>query len=129
MCERSRFTESAAAPTRATPGADRPQTSLGPELQPSGDLLGRPALGQAVRDVGRELGVRLQNRRALAAQHVRAIRHMRPVGAAVERVAPDLARDGRWRPAERPGDRPKRQARGQKASEPIPFVGGEMSIS
>ena len=39
--------------------ADRPQASLDPEPQPSGDLLGRPALGQAVRGIGGELRVGL----------------------------------------------------------------------
>ena len=66
--------------------------------------------------------------RALAAQHVRPVRHVRPVGAAVERVAPQLARDGRCSPAERPGDRPKRQAIGLQSGKPIPFIGGEMGI-
>ena len=49
-------------------GADRPQADLDPEAQPSGDLLGRPAFGQAIRDVGRELRIRLQPRPPLAAR-------------------------------------------------------------
>ena len=44
------------------------------------------------------------------------------------RVAPQFTRDGRRRPAERLGNRPKRQAIGLQSGKPIPFVGGEMSI-
>ena len=107
---------------------DSAETGLDPEPQPSGDLFRRPALGQAVRDIGRELRIHLDQRLALTAQHVRPIRHVRPVGAAVERIAPDLARDGRRRPAKRPGHRPKRQPLGLQSGEPIPFSGGEMSV-
>ena len=108
--------------------ADRPQPGLDPEPQPSGDLLRRPALGQAVRYIGRKRRVPFEHARPLAAQHVRAVRPMRPVGAAVERVAPQLARDGRSSPAERPGDRPKRQAISLQSRQPIPFIGGEVGI-
>ena len=127
--EPSRLLAGAVDPAVDRLRADRPQAGLDPEPQPSGDLLRRPALGQAVRDIGRELRVRLQRRPALAAQHVRPVRHVRPVGAAVERVAPQLARDGRSRPTERPADRPKRKAVGLQIGEPIPFIGGEMGIS
>jgi hypothetical protein len=108
--------------------ADRLQAGLDPEPQPSGNLLRRPALGQAVHDIGRKLRVPLEHARPLAAQHVRAVRDVRPVDAAVERVAPPLARDGRSSPAERPGDRTKRQAIGLQSHKPIPFIGGEMGI-
>jgi hypothetical protein len=109
--------------------ADGAQAGLDPEPQPSGDLLGRPTFGQAVRDVGRELRIGLDRRLALAAQHVRPVGDVRPVRAAVERVAPQLARDGRRRPAERPADRPERQTVGHQTGEPISLLGREMGIS
>jgi hypothetical protein len=109
--------------------ADGAQAGLDPEAQPPCDLFRRPAFGQPVRDVGRELRVRLQGRLALTAQQVRPVRHVRPVRPAVERVAPELAGDGRRRPPERPGDRPKRQTGSLQIGDPITLLGPDVAIS
>ena len=43
--------------------------------------------------------------------------------------APDLAREGRSRPAERPGDRTERQTVGLQTGDPVSLLGREMGIS
>ena len=93
------------------------------------DLFRRPVLGKAVCDRGRKLRVPLDQAGPLAAQHVRAVRHVPPAGAAVERVALQLAQDGRGRPTKRQGDRAKRRAISLQTRKPIPFPRGEMDIS
>jgi len=45
------------------------------------------------------------------------------------RVAPQFTRDGRRRPAERLGDRPKRQADGFQIDKPITLLGRKMGLS
>jgi hypothetical protein len=75
--------------------------------------------------MGREPGIRLERRHPLAARHVRPVGHVRSIRAAVERVAPQLARDARRRPA----DRPKQQTVGPQIGEPISLIGREVGIS
>jgi hypothetical protein len=62
--------------------ADRAEPALLAPLQPAGDLLRRPPLQQALADEAAELGVTLENGRALPALEVAALGVDRQVAAA-----------------------------------------------
>jgi hypothetical protein len=87
-------------------GGDGAQPPFLAALQPAGDLLRRPALEQALAHEAAELGVTLQDGRPLPALEVAALGMHRQVAAFRQRVAPQLAADGRRRPAEPARDRP-----------------------
>src|SRR4051812_5423689 len=100
----------------------RTEPALLAALEPARDLLGRPPLQQALADEAAELGVPLQNGRPLAAVQVAALGVHRQVAAFGQGVAPQLAADGRGRPAERPRDRPQAQPLGLERGQPLPFL-------
>ena len=103
-------------------GGDGAQPALLAPLQPAGDLLRRPALQQALAHEPAELGVTLQDGRPLPALAVAALGVHRQVAAPGQRVAAQLAADGRGRPAELPRDRPQAQPLGLERGQPLPFL-------
>ena len=95
--------------------------ALDPAPETAGDLLGRPALGKPVDDIAGKHRVAFKQSGTLAAEPIGAVCDPRAIGATVERIAPQLAADGRWSPPEGPGNRPKAQPGGFQIGDPIPF--------
>ncbi|MEM8820127.1 MAG: hypothetical protein AAGE90_11455 [Pseudomonadota bacterium] len=96
------------------PGVDRldrdgAQPPLDAAPQTAGDLLRRPAFGEAVGDIACERGVPFEHCRPLAAQKIGSVGDLRAVGAARTCIAPQLAADGRRRSPEGLSNGPKAQ--------------------
>src|SRR5215207_5370518 len=95
-------------------------------LEPAGDLLGRPTLHKTLADEAAELGVTLHNRRPLTALEVAALGVDRQIATLGQRIAPQLAADGRCRPAELPRHRPQAQPLAFERGQPLPLLQPQM---
>ena len=80
-------------------GGDGAQLTLLATLEPAGDLLGRPTFQKTLANEAAELGVTLHDRRPLTALEVAALGVGRQIATLEQRIAPQLAADGRCRPA------------------------------
>src|SRR3954451_1907962 len=105
---------------------DRTEPALLAALEPAGDLLGGPPLQQALADEPAELGVALENGRALPPLAVAALGMHRQGAAPPQGGAPQLAADRRGRPAERPRDPPQAQPLGLERGQPLPLLQRQM---
>jgi hypothetical protein len=103
-------------------GGDGAQPVLLAPPQPAGDLLARPALEQPLADEPGELGITFEDGRALPPLEIAAFRVHRQVAALRQCVPPQLAADGRGRPAEPLRDRPQAQPLGLQHGQPLPFL-------
>src|SRR5215211_3157910 len=95
-------------------------------LEPAGDLLGRPTLQKTLADEAAELGVTLHNSRPLAALEVAALGVDRQIATLGQQIAPQLAADGRGRPAELPRDRPQAHPLAFERGQPLPLLQPQM---
>src|SRR3712207_1035770 len=93
---------------------------------PRSTLFPYTTLFRSLADKPGELGVTLQDRRPLAALEVAAFSVDRQIAALGQRIAPQLAADGRGRPAELPCDRPQAQPLGLQHSQPLSFLQTKM---
>src|SRR5688500_6777276 len=107
-------------------GGDGAPAALLAALQPAGDRLRRPALEQALAHEASEPLVALQDGRPLAALAVAAFSVDRQVAAPGQGVAPQLAADGRGRPAELPRNLPQAQALDLRRGQPLPLFQPQM---
>jgi hypothetical protein len=107
-------------------GGDGAQPAFLAPPQPARNLLRRPALEQALADEAAEPRVALEHGRPLAALEVAALGMHRQVAALGQRVAPQLAADGRGRPAELGRDRPQAEPLGLQRGQPVPLLQAQM---
>ena len=110
-------------------GRERPQAPLDPAPEPPGDLLRRPAFDQTIRHIGRKRRVPLKQRGTPAPEQVASIGDLGPVGAALQRIAPELPADRRGSPAERPSNRPDTPSGGLQLGDLVPFPAVEVRVS
>lgn len=97
--------------------------------EPSCDPLRRPAFRQPIGRVPGRAPIRLQPRRPPAAEHVRALGHLRAAGSAVASGPIDLPRHGRRRVPQAPGNRPDPAAFGSQPGDLIYFHGRRLGMS
>lgn len=92
--------------------AHRTQAGLVGRPQPSGDLFGRPAFGQAVADKATEPLILLDCRVTLPAQQIGSVCMARRIAPIGQSIAAQFAADCRFGPAERSGNRAERISSG-----------------
>ncbi len=108
--------------------ADRPQP-LGAALQPAGDLLGRPVLGQALDHEAPQIDQAVQQALLRPAGQIASLGRRRPVAPIRIGVAPQLASDRRFRPFQGPGDGAKRLPGFAKPGNRMSFIQAQMTVS
>ncbi len=99
-------------------------------LEPSGNLLGRAALGQLRPHVLPQPGIQEFARSPwlTGSGGRQRLRRAGPIGAAAHRVAGLLAAHGAGRSSQHPRHRPQRMAAGQPQTQGFTFFGTQMSI-
>ena len=101
---------------------DNPQRQFVLRLEPTGDLLGRPTLGEAVSDEAAEAAVRFDDRFTPPARYVGSGGVKRRIPAGGERVAPQFPGNRGLGPPQDAGDAANRPSGRAQNSDLISFV-------